>query len=132
MRAAWVVTPVLATLFASLASGCATSEASRFCGALTSSKLDFVDVQQGAKELAAIDQVISALPARDRHLVIPVRDYARILYGKSNWSEQHKLTFLNHFFKTDAPALDKRLRHDCHLDIDKRIAPFYVLQQGKA
>ena len=132
MRVASVVTPVLAALLASLAAGCTTSQASRFCSAMTSSKLDFADTAHPTKELAALDQVIAELSPRDRHLVVPVRDYARLLYNRSSWSAEQKVAFLTRFFHVDAPKLDKRLRDDCDVPLNNRIAPFYAIPKGNA
>jgi len=128
MRAASVVSPVVAALLAallgSLLAGCSSSSSSAFCSTLTRSKLDFSGVTQPTKELRALDQVLGQLPPGDRRVVSPVRDYARILYGRSGWSEDQKLKFLSRFFKSDAPALDRRLRSECNVPLGSRIAPF--------
>jgi hypothetical protein len=128
VRVASVVSPAVAGLLAAmlvaLASGCSSSTSSALCSTLTRSKVDFSDLDNPAHELAALDKVLERLSPRDRKLVAPVRDYARILYQRSDWSQARKLAFLQHFFKVDAPALDKHLRDDCGVPLDKRIAPF--------
>src|SRR3954467_8271845 len=102
-------------------SGCSTSSVSHFCDTLTKAKLDFQPINQPAHEFAALDQVLAGLSPQDRRLVAPVRDYMRILYGQSDWSEARKLQFLSHFFHVDAPALDRRLRRECDVPLSKRI-----------
>ncbi len=134
MRVASVVTPVvavlLAVLLAALAAGCSTSPTSRFCSTLTNSKLDFAQVADPAKEFAALDQVLAQLSPRDRRLVEPVRSYVQILYRRSPLPQKQQIAFLSHFFHVDAPALDRRLRSECNVPLDKRIHPFPVRNQA--
>jgi hypothetical protein len=132
VRAASVLAPAVAALFAGLsalgAAGCgSSSSADGLCGALTHAESGFKSTQP-TQTIAALDDVIARLSPADRRLVTPVRDYALILYGRTHWSEQHKEQFLTQFFKTDAPALDRRLRNSCRIAIPTRIAPFQNLK----
>ncbi len=124
MRAASVVTPVVAALLASFLGGCGSSSTTAFCSTMTHTKVDFSDVSNPGKELRALDEVLAQLSPHDRRLVVPVRDYARILYRRSQWNERQKLAFLTRFFHVDAPALDKRLHDECNVTLNSRIAPF--------
>jgi hypothetical protein len=130
VRVASVVALAVAALLLVSAAGCSSSSTSKFCSTLTQSKLDFSSISQPSHELHALDQVLAQLSPKDRKYVAPVRDYARILYGRSTWSTDQKLQFLKHFFSVDGPALDRRLRKECDVPLDKRIAVFNNLTTG--
>ena len=131
MRVASVAPAVAAPLVVlALASGCSGSSTSSFCGTLTHSKVDFGDVTNATRELAALDHVLAQLSQRDRKVVAPVRDYVSILYRRTTWTQKQQVTFLSRFFRVEAPALDKRLRDECNVSLDKRIAPFPVTRSS--